>query len=197
MKILEKLFGLTESTDLDAALADLAAEREALEAKREELQAALRTAPFDDLSRVPELRQQLRQMDDDLEVVAGVVEETKKRAAAAAEAEEHSRVLAALEDGRKSRERLRSEGAALRSNIEAALKMVDRMEEHHRAVRAANGIAGIVSPVQDRSNRYTPMRIHSPDFNFTNLRSQLIGLLQQVPEMHEPRKSVPVLQAAE
>lgn len=169
------------AADLDKALAELVKERDDLEARRAEVKTALGPAPFEYPDRMPELRATLRQLDEDLDILAGTITETERRAQVAKQAEDDERIRARLAEGRKARDKLREEAVLFHKGIDDLVRVVERLEGHSRDVRAANAAAGLDGHgLIDWKNPWTEHTVRAPNFTNLGLTERLLDLKKRV-----------------
>lgn len=173
MNILESisnLAGRKSAKDLTKAVSDLVADEERAQARRAELQAQLRSAPFDAPDTVPELRDELRAIDDELALLTGVIEEATTRAQSAVASEDREVVVRRMDAVRKDREKLCKTWRAFDQLVGDLEVLAAEIGRGHESIRVAND--------QARHQGYDDLVVRTPAFSPAGISGAAANLRQ-------------------
>lgn len=139
MGIIDKLFGLKKSEDFEAALGELRAALQKAQIKASTLKSQARSAPFDaSADALTDIRKQIRDGQDEIETLEGLIEEAARRQEAAELAEQAAAVQASISAAKADRTRVRAEFVAFDAGINALSESIDRIASLERSINQAN-----------------------------------------------------------
>lgn len=171
MGIIEKLFELKKSEDFDAALKELRAALQKAQLNVSALKSEARSAPFDrSAAALSDIRKRIRDGQDEIETLEGLIEEAARRQDEAELAERAAAVEASMVAARADRSRVRKEFAAFDASINALSASIEVIASLEHAINQANQKA------RDAGMPALAVRTLGPNVHIAAMRERLTDL---------------------
>lgn len=144
--MISKLFGLKSATDYASVMPELEGDLATARERLSRLKAQMRTAPFESgAGEVKRLRQEIRETEDEIETLVGLVDETENRRKAAAQADEDQSILEELAEARRAVLTLGADFASFDEHLTALREIIERAGPVIGQAQRANARAGMVT----------------------------------------------------